>query len=235
MTYTVLPGETVTSFATGAPEGLVGTITIEVRRGDVVVVEPTTDDIVEENPGSYLGTITIPDDAPAGEYRIYWDAQDGSNPVADEQFVWIVGAGGGGPGDPPNIWLDTRVVVHRITSRNFTIKRGDTYPELRARLEQNVEGEWGPIDLTNADSVRLQLRSRTLRVTTGPVAIIDSAGGEILYQWEPGDLDVADTYDAEFEIDWGNEVEPRDRVQTVPNGEYFALRVVSDLGDGVAS
>jgi len=103
---------------------------------------------------------------------------------------------------------------------DFEIKRGDTWPPLEAQLT----GESGVIDLTDADSVRVNLRSDTVSIVTGPVDFVDRAAGKLSYQWETGDLAVAGTYRGEFEIHWNT-----GDIQTVPNDDYFTVEVFQDL------
>src|SRR4051794_39525584 len=52
---------------------------------------------------------------------------------------------------------------------NFEIKRNDTWRPLEAQL-RNRDGS--PIDLTDADTVRLRMKSDTRTITTGAVEIV---------------------------------------------------------------
>lgn len=83
---------TLTATLTGADPGLVGTLTIEVRRAsdDVIVTPATTAGIVETAPGEYTYTA----DEPVGSYVVHWD--DGAGGTAEEGIdVADVAAGGG--------------------------------------------------------------------------------------------------------------------------------------------
>jgi hypothetical protein len=54
--------------------------------------------------------------------------------------------------------------------------------------------------------------------------ITDAVNGQVQYLWQAGDTDIAGTFEVEFEILWGTEV------QTVPNDSYIAIKIVPDLG-----
>lgn len=122
----------------------------------------------------------------------------------------------------------------REPMRTFEIKRGDSWRPLEAVLLQHD----GPIDLTDADRIRLRLRSSSVTVLTGDIDIIDAAAGKVSYQWqrpegdpenggEHGDLDFDGSYRAEFEIEWNT-----GDLQTVPNNDYFTVVVYPDLDPG---
>ena len=86
----ILPGDELTSTATGFPTGLVGTITVQVTGDDIDLIPLTTSNIVEEEPGTYVATLTIPENAAAGDYRIYWDAHQGYGPILDDTPIEVV-------------------------------------------------------------------------------------------------------------------------------------------------
>lgn len=105
---------------------------------------------------------------------------------------------------------------------DYTLKQHDTYPPLVADL---VDTD-GAIDLSEAVSVRLLLRSKTLSIITDPVEIVvPETLGRIRYEWQPGDTDVAGVYRLEFEITWDVGV-----IETVPNDGYKELVIMEDLG-----
>lgn len=101
------------------------------------------------------------------------------------------------------------------------IKRGDTAPPLTAVLSSNG----APLDLTAASAVRLIIAADSGSLVLGPISIDDAAGGEVSYEWSPGDTDTAGEYRVEFEIVWGDGT-----VQTVPSAGYGALTIMEDLG-----
>lgn len=119
---------------------------------------------------------------------------------------------------------------------DFEIKRGDSWTPIGAVLSDTN----GPIDLTDATAVRLNMRSTsaivdgvraTVQVQTGPVTFVDRVAGSVSYQWDQetpgdtdGDLSFTGEYVCEFEIEW----DTGDR-QTVPNNGYFTIRIFDDI------
>jgi hypothetical protein len=104
----------------------------------------------------------------------------------------------------------------------FVIKQNDTLPRLRATLK---EADNTPIDLTDATQVHLVLKQKDGTPSfKNPCTIIDDEAGIVEYEWEAVDTAEDGTYDGEFEITWGTEV------QTVPNDKYFDVLIVKDLG-----
>jgi hypothetical protein len=83
------------------------------------------------------------------------------------------------------------------------------------QIKQNSSGAWvtllrqagdEPIDLTNADSVAIYLRSQatdTLKVNAAACTVVDAADGKISWAYTTTHTDTAGRYYAEFEIDWG--------------------------------
>ncbi len=54
--------------------------------------------------------------------------------------------------------------------------------------------------------------------------VTDAVDGRVTYLWQAGDTDTSGTYNIEFEIEWGTEI------QTVPNDSYITIKIVDDLG-----
>lgn len=107
---------------------------------------------------------------------------------------------------------------------DFAIKQNDTWRPLEAVL---VDLD-GPIDLTTASSVSLKMRGtkRTGAVTvSGLCQVVSALNGEIVHEWDASETAVADFYNAEFEIIWGD-----GHIQTVPNSGYFYIDIQDDLG-----
>jgi hypothetical protein len=105
---------------------------------------------------------------------------------------------------------------------DLTIKQHDTWPPLRATLSDAD----GPVDLTTADTVRFIYKepvgvTAVVRVTT----VTAATDGKIEYEWVAGDTAVATTYNAEFEVTWGD-----GEITTFPNAGYFTFEVTPDLG-----
>lgn len=70
------------AIATGAPEGLVGTITVEVfdPSDGSTIVAASTSGISEPRPGVYVAILTVPS---AGTYAVLWTLPDGGTAVEE--------------------------------------------------------------------------------------------------------------------------------------------------------
>jgi hypothetical protein len=102
---------------------------------------------------------------------------------------------------------------------SLTIKRYDTAPPLTASLAVNGQ----PLDLTNATSVKLIMKSAGALVT-GTCTIVDAVDGGIKYVWAGGDTAVSGTYQVEFQVTWNDGTK-----QTLPNDSYDTVTVMDDL------
>jgi hypothetical protein len=104
------------------------------------------------------------------------------------------------------------------------LKRGDTYPFLRATL---TDGDDEPIDLTGS-TVRLTLRTKGTSPTTVVddvvVDIIDDVGGRVEYEWQAADTATTTSFDGEFKITWGD-----GEVTFVPTEGFFTITVNPNL------
>lgn len=108
---------------------------------------------------------------------------------------------------------------------DFYLKQGDTWPSLKAKL---LDADEELIDVSAADSIRFvmtKFRNRT-------DVVIDSlnVGIEndwVVYNWQPGETDVAGSYQAEFVVDLGS-----GNIVTVPNknDEYIYILIGRELG-----
>ena len=111
---------------------------------------------------------------------------------------------------------------------DYVIKRGDFGPA--QPLVGTLSDQNGPINLTDALSVQLFMRSETLLIKTGPAEITDAANGKIKYVFEgvegadPIDTAEAGTYRLEAKITWDD-----GSVQKVPNEGYLELEITEDL------
>lgn len=110
----------------------------------------------------------------------------------------------------------------------FTIKKGDTLPEINASLTTGPDADTQvAVDLTTATSTILVIKpvagGSSTRLTG---AIVGSPTlGNVKYVWQAGDTSVAGSYDAEWEITFG-----AGKIQTFPNDSYFSIIISSDLG-----
>lgn len=110
----------------------------------------------------------------------------------------------------------------------FTIKKGDTLPDIQASLTSGVSaGSQSPVDLTSATSIILVLKNVTggsaLRKTGSTVGA--PTNGVVKYIWQAGDTSTAGTFNAEWEITFA-----AGRIQSFPNNSYFTVIVFDDLG-----
>lgn len=110
-----------------------------------------------------------------------------------------------------------------------TMKAGDTYPPITGTLTTNG----GPVDLTEAESVSMWMRSTTLAINTDPCDIEDAVNGVVSYTPAPSETAVAGTYKLEWEVDWGVDGEARPLIQTFPNDSYETLEILEALDYGV--
>jgi hypothetical protein len=117
--------------------------------------------------------------------------------------------------------------MSHVEEPDFTIKRHDVLPTLRATLV-DVDGD--PADLTGAVTVRLLMRAvgdSTLKVDSTSVTIDgDPTTGRVEYLWQTTDTDTAELYEAEFEVMFSGS-----RKETFPNDDHRLLvRVYRDMG-----
>lgn len=101
---------------------------------------------------------------------------------------------------------------------SLTVKRFDTYPPIAATLTDSN----GPINLTNATTVKIILKGTTVLIT-GTCTIVSPTAGTVQYAWTTGDTNIADTYQVEFEIHWA-----AGGIQTVPNAAAANLTIEID-------
>lgn len=82
-----------------------------------------------------------------------------------------------------------------------SMKQNDTYPAMTLTLSDTD----GPIDLTDATSVRLILKgARTATVVTGMCTTENANHGQAEYAFGSTDTQTPDTYSAEAEIAWSS-------------------------------
>lgn len=76
------PGDTITPILTGAPQDLVGTLTVALRSlpAETVTVAATTAGITEttfdDDTSNYVASVVIPSGAAAGPYEVVWTNDD---------------------------------------------------------------------------------------------------------------------------------------------------------------
>lgn len=110
---------------------------------------------------------------------------------------------------------------------DFSLKANDRLPSIRAVLIT----DGAPVDLTDATSVNFIMRPAKGAGTTldAPAVIVDppTAGG-VRYDWAVGDTTTPGSYQAEWEVVWGD-----GRPQTFPTRTYHTIEILADLDGGV--
>lgn len=104
---------------------------------------------------------------------------------------------------------------------SLTFKRFDTYPPLTVTLtDQN-----GPIDLSTASSVHMEMKSSVGTIIPSlAMASFSATSGVIQHTWVGSETSMADTWNLEWEIKWAN-----GGVQTVPNTGIVAITIEQDI------
>lgn len=102
------------------------------------------------------------------------------------------------------------------------IKQNDRRPYLTGTVRQP---NGAPANLTNLTAAFLIMRKAgdTQVFIRKPVVITDAPGGRWQYIWQLGDTATTGNFDAEIELQWGNEP------QTVPVDGYYRIIVLDDL------
>lgn len=103
----------------------------------------------------------------------------------------------------------------------FKIKRNDRRPRFRVQLTANGV----PVDLTNADSVRFLMKTKTTLKVDESADFVNKPEGIVEYTWQEGDTDTSGAYRVEIEVTWDDGAP-----QTFPSGGYFIVAVIDDLG-----
>jgi len=89
-----------------------------------------------------------------------------------------------------------------MTTETAYIKQNDTSPTLDAIL---TDADGNEVNLTGA-TVQFhmkQIGSTTLKIDAA-ASLVDSAGGHVRYTLQPGDTDTPGSYQAEFQVTFGD-------------------------------
>lgn len=107
---------------------------------------------------------------------------------------------------------------------DFTIKQDDQLPEFEVVLKDDNDVV---VNLTGIIGVRFIMIDKA----TGDVKVDSAAtvvtplAGLVKYTWALTDTDTAATYNAEFEVEFGD-----GRLETFPNWKNLQVKVFADLG-----
>lgn len=105
----------------------------------------------------------------------------------------------------------------------FHIKQNDTSPSIRATLK---DGSGAVINLTDA-VVRFHMRlvGATTTKTDSAASIVSPAtGGIVQYDWVAADTNTVGSYQAEFEVTFGD-----NSIETFPNNGYIRVEITDDI------
>lgn len=103
----------------------------------------------------------------------------------------------------------------------FQIKQHDTSPQLEAVLS---DASGTAINLGFA-SVRFHMRRTGAAVVIDAAAtVVTAAAGLVRYSWTAGDTDTAGSYQAEFEVTYGD-----GSIETFPNSSNIKIDIMEDV------
>lgn len=113
---------------------------------------------------------------------------------------------------------------------DITVKRGDTWPPLKATLEELNEevspAVWEPVNLTGAESIHFNAKSEDGTVLIeGNCVVTNAAQGKVSYTWGATDTAYASQYKVEFEIHWTST-----HIQTIPNSGIRGMLIEPEVG-----
>jgi hypothetical protein len=113
-----------------------------------------------------------------------------------------------------------------MAAPDFTMKRGDTLPKLRATLQDSA-GD--PVDLSSFTSFAWFYQDEDQEAAAltgaGSFSVIDATNGIVEYSWDATDTDTVGRYVGEIEGKIGA------ARQTFPNGGFLLFDIVPDLDD----
>jgi hypothetical protein len=105
----------------------------------------------------------------------------------------------------------------------FYIKQNDTSPKIQATLK---DGDGDVINLTDA-IVRFHMREigETTTTTDASATVVSPAtSGVVQYNWAADDTDTVGSYQAEFEVEYGD-----GSIETFPNNGYIRVEITDDI------
>jgi hypothetical protein len=100
---------------------------------------------------------------------------------------------------------------------DIQLVQGDTAPDVEATLRVRQEDDtYAPLDLTNATSVRFQMKRAGTNVyeVDEEATIVTPETGAVRYSFQPGDLNQWGDFEIQWEIHWDN----GDEQTTTPAG-----------------
>ncbi len=101
---------------------------------------------------------------------------------------------------------------------SFFIKRNDRLPSYAVTLDTGVSLVGATVKLI------MTLKGETVPKVDAEAVVVDGATGSVRYDWADGDTDTEGTYDAEWEITYGD-----GRKQTLPDNDFEEVIIGRDL------
>jgi len=105
----------------------------------------------------------------------------------------------------------------------FYIKQNDTAPSIRATLK---DGDGDVINLTDA-TVRFHMRTiggTSTKVDASATVNSPATAGVVQYDWDAADTDTIGSFQAEFEVTYGNS-----KIESFPNNGYIRVEITDDI------
>lgn len=105
----------------------------------------------------------------------------------------------------------------------FVLKQNDTSPQIQATLK---DSDNAVIDLSGA-TVRFHMKAygaTSTKVDAAATIVGDAVNGVVKYVWQSGDTDTVGTYNAEFEVTYGD-----GNIETFPNDKNLTIVVKAEL------
>jgi hypothetical protein len=113
-----------------------------------------------------------------------------------------------------------------VADETFSIRQGDTLPEIRATVELR-DGTAFDLTLVTEVAFRMSTQETHELLVDGVGEVIDATTGRLGYAWEAGDTDRAGTHHAVWVLTFTGE-----RQMTVPNDpdEELLIEIMPQLG-----
>jgi len=109
----------------------------------------------------------------------------------------------------------------------FTIKRGDTSPNIVFELKNSNETNR---NISGYNNIRFYMRDATTAEViisediSGNVIVEDSQRGYVEYDWSEGDTKKSGLYHSEVEVEFSN-----GSIETFPNNGFVEIEILEDI------
>ena len=103
----------------------------------------------------------------------------------------------------------------------FDIKRNDTSPSIAGTVK---DADGNAVDITGS-SVRFHMLDKDdVVVVDAAATIVSAANGQVRYDWQAADTDVAGAFKGEFEVTYSTGY-----IESFPNTSHIPIRIFKDL------